>query len=149
MTEQGYNMNTPIDEGVEYKSRRRQRMAEIREARRTGGLGWVGGVLLIGLGIVTMLVNMDVIHSFENWWALFFLIPAAGTLSAAVGLYRRNDDPRTAIGPFIAGVFFLLMTAAFLFDFDFDWFWPLLLIAAGLLILFGAVFGRRESDSNQ
>jgi hypothetical protein len=40
---------------------------------------WIGGAVLIGLGIIFLLQNFMNI-SLANWWALFIMIPAIGAL---------------------------------------------------------------------
>jgi hypothetical protein len=137
---------------LEYRTRqswRTQRRAERRAARQSGVFGWIGSELFAGMGIVWLLVNIGVIRSLENWWALFILIPAAGALTAAVDLYHSHANQTAALGSFIAGLFFLSLTNTFLFGFDFEWFWPLFLIAAGILILLGPTFGRPEADGDR
>ncbi len=124
----------------EFTSRREERR-ERRADRQAGGLGWIAGLVLIAVGGFYLLQNAGILPNLTNlanWWALFLLLPAVGTLSAALGAYRRNGgnwSPEVT-GPFLAGLLFLGITAVFLFDLDFGWFVPLFLIAAGLFILF-------------
>jgi hypothetical protein len=92
---------------------------------------------------------MGILEPFANWWALFFLIPAAGALTAAVGLYRRHGNPAAALGPFLAGLFFLFLASAFMLGFEFELSWPLFLIAGGLLILLGPAILRRDGSCDQ
>lgn len=131
----------------EYTSRRQER-SERRAARRAdrqaGGLGWIGGLVLITVGVLFMLNNYGVIPTLTNWWALFLLLPGLGILSAALGAYRRNGGQWTmeVTGPFVGGVLFLGMTTVFLFELNYSWLWPLFLIAAGLLLLAGSFFQR-------
>jgi hypothetical protein len=127
---------------------RRQERIEQRAARRAdrqaGGLGWIGGLVLIAIGVLYLLHDYGVLPTLTNWWVLFLLLPGIGTLSAAIGAYRRNGGQWTmeVTGPFIGGLLFLGMTAVFLFDLDYGWLWPLFLIAAGLLLLAVPFFGR-------
>ena len=127
-----------------YNSRReerRERHAERRGDRQAGGLGWLAGLVLIAVGVFYLLQTAGILPSLTslaNWWALFLLLPAVGTLSAALGAYRHNGghwSPEVT-GPFLAGLLFLGITAVFLFDLNFGWFVPLFLIAAGLFLLF-------------
>ncbi len=120
-----------------YSSRQQER----REDRQAGGLGWIGGFVLIAVGVFFLLQTVGFLPNLTNlanWWALFLLLPAVGTLSAALGAYRRNGGHWTpeVTGPFLGGLLFLGIAAIFLFNLDFGWFVPLFLIAAGLFLLF-------------
>jgi hypothetical protein len=57
-----------------------------RTRRHSGG--WAGGAILIGLGLLLLLQNLGGLQ-FENWWALFILIPAIGGLGAAWSNYQE------------------------------------------------------------
>lgn len=128
-----------------YPSRRQARI-ERRSARRADRQAgaWLGGVLLIALGALFMLQNTGYVASFSNWWALFILLPAFGSFSAGWGAYQRNGGEwtREAVGPMLAGLLFLGLTAVFLFDLHYSWLWPLFLIAAGLLVLAAPMLSR-------
>jgi len=128
---------------------RMERRAELRSARHAGGLGWLAGLVLITIGVVYLLQNTGYLVPFTNWWALFLLLPAIGSLSAAYGLYRRDGSWAAAGGSLMGGVFFLFLTAVFLFGFDFGKFWPLLLIIGGLLVLATPLLSRREPTSQE
>ena len=134
-------------EPVGYTSRRQER-GERRAARQadrqSGGLGWLAGVVLIAIGVLYMLYDYGVLPTFANWWALLLLLPAVGTLSAALGAFRRNGGHWTpdVTGPFVAGLLFLGLTAVFLFELNFGWVAPLFLIAAWLFLLFSPVLAR-------
>lgn len=105
------------------QDRRAERNARIRQRRTdryAGGFGWIAGLVFIAIGAFYLLYETGILPNLDNWWALFFLLPAAATLSAAVGAYRREEGlwvPGVVI-PFIAGLFFLGLTAAFLFEND-------------------------------
>lgn len=124
-----------------------ERRAARRADRRAGGLGWIAGLVLIALGALFLLQDAGVLTQFTNWWALFLLLPAVGTLSAALGAFRRNGGQWTAdvTGPFLAGLLFLAITVAFLLNVTATWFWPVLLIATGVLLLAGGLRGRASS----
>lgn len=121
------------------REERRERRALRRGARDAGGWGWLGGALLIALGVLFLLQNAGYFTEFANWWALFLLLPAAGSFSTALGAYRRDGGEWTkqAIGPLLAGLLFLALMVAFLFSLDLSLFGPVLLIGAGLLFMFG------------
>ncbi|HEY8808364.1 MAG TPA: hypothetical protein VIN70_12365 [Candidatus Limnocylindria bacterium] len=100
---------------------------------------WLPGLILILLGGIFLAQNYFG-STLRNWWALFILIPALSTLATAYALWR-DGHPDWATGPFIAGLGFLLLTAAFLLDLPIGQLWPLFLITAGVGLLFGR--GRR------
>lgn len=128
------------DSQESYRSRRPARI-ERRSARRADRRagGWVWGVLLIALGALFMLQNAGYLTSLSNWWALFILLPAFGSFSAGWGAYQRNGGKwtREASGPMLAGLLLLGLTAVFFFGLNLSLFGPLLLIGAGLLLLYG------------
>lgn len=106
------------------------------ERRRRGGGGLWAGVVLIFMGAVFMLQQMGYVGRGFNWWAIFILIPALGTLSGAWTLYRRNErfdaGVRSSLG---SGLVILTVALMFLLDFDWGVWWPLMLIAPGLALL--------------
>lgn len=117
---------------------RRERREERRAARQAGGVGWFAGLILIAIGIVYLLYDAGYVPVLTNWWALFMLLPGVGVLSAAIGEYRKNGGHLTAevLGLFAGSLLFFGITAVFLFNLNFGWLMPLVLIAAGLFLLF-------------
>lgn len=113
-----------------------------RDERRAGRQGgaWIWGVFLILLGIGFLLDNMG-IYKFENWWALFILIPAAGAFQSAFGSYRSAGNRLTAEarGQMIGGFILSIVAFIFLFGFQFGTLWPVLLVIAGLGLLINAL----------
>jgi len=105
---------------------------------------WIAGGVLILLGIVLVARNVAGLE-LGNWWALFILIPAIGSLTTAFRMYERNDRHFTSAsrGPLIGGLVLLAVTAVFLFHLDWGRIWPLLLILVGLGVLLTA-FERRS-----
>jgi hypothetical protein len=94
---------------------------------------WIAGGVLILIGVIFIIRNVS---GFElnNWWALFILIPALGSLGTAWQMFERNGRRFTAAsrGPLIGGLILLAVAAAFLFDLDWGRIWPMFLILAGL-----------------
>lgn len=116
---------------------RLERRANRRAARYGSSSGWVVGLILIALGAVFMMQNAGIFPHFNNWWALFLLIPAIGTFAAAWSAYQRDGRQWTAaaITPLIGSLLFLCLTGMLLFEISLGIFWPLLLIVGGLLVL--------------
>ena len=140
------NSNVQPVQPTDYFDTREERRAQRREwreerrANRRGTGAWIGGAVLIALGLIFLLQNtgLFVLH---NWWALFILIPAIGSFGATYTMYRNNSNRLTypARGSLIAGVVFTLIAAAFLFDVNFGLFWPGLLILVGIGLLLNFV----------
>jgi hypothetical protein len=128
-----------MDESKDRYASRRQRRTARRAARAAGGWNWIGGALLVGLGLLLLLQNAGYFTDFANWWALFILLPASGSFSAALRVYRNNGGEwtREALAPAAAGVIFTALALVFLFGLDLNLFGPVLLIAGGLLLIVG------------
>lgn len=138
---------TPTPEFQDWRSMRRAdryaRRTErhaAREIRRSqyGSLGWgswIGGAILILLGLIFLLQTMGIV-SLQNWWALFLLIPAAACFVGAWGIY-------TAMGSFtwparssaIVGLIFTGLAISLLLGIGGTVILPLVLIGIGVSIL--------------
>ena len=100
------------------------------------------GLILIAIGTYFLLLNFTDFR-LDNWWALFILIPAFGSLGKARDEYRAaghmNKAARGALGgALITG----LVAAAFLFNLDWGLIWPLFLI----IVAVGALLGTWQDD---
>lgn len=103
--------------------------------------GWIGGAILIALGILLLLQNLTG-FSLNNWWALFILIPAAGAFGRAWQGYQHAGGRLSAEAsrPLVGGIVLLLVTAIFLFGWSWTIFGPALLILLGVSLLFTSAF---------
>lgn len=120
----------------------RRRERELRRQRRASRRsdGWIGGAILILLGVIFLLQNAGLL-AFHNWWALFILVPAFGAFANAWTRYRDYGRVNAGVrGSVLTGLLLTLVTAAFLFDFESALFWPALLILAGAGILINAMW---------
>ena len=97
---------------------------------------WVVGGVLILVGIVFIVRNVTGLE-LHNWWALFILIPALGSLATAWQMFQKNGRHFTAAsrGPLIGGVVLMAIAAIFLFSLDWAIAWPFLLILGGVALL--------------
>jgi hypothetical protein len=126
----------------DYRDWREQRRAERwarREARwqRRAGrhYGWIGGAILILLGVAFLLQSLG-LPFLANWWALFILIPAFWAFVAAWESYQNNGRlTRGGAGSLAGGVLLTILALAFLLNLNIGLFLPVLLIVAGLVLL--------------
>ncbi len=112
-----------------------------RRARRTeGGPAWLGGALLIALGLIFMAQNLGAL-TFRNWWALFIFIPAVASFGAAWDRYRDAGGQFTSdvLSSLVGGLIFSFVAIVLLFDINLgiNWvmLWPVLLILGGAAML--------------
>jgi hypothetical protein len=107
---------------------------------RQRGPHWGAGIALIVLGLVFLLSNVTGFH-LDNWWALFILIPAAGSFSEAWRNYQRHGRfTRSSRNSLLWGIIISLVAFTFLLDLDWGLIWPVFLIIGGLGALMGAWF---------
>jgi hypothetical protein len=117
-------------------SGRAARRAARAQRRAESGPAWLGGALLIALGLIFLAQNMGAL-SFTNWWALFIFIPAVASFGAAWNRYRDAGDRMTSdvLSSLVGGLIFSFVAVVLLFDISLgiNWalLWPLLLILGG------------------
>jgi hypothetical protein len=122
-----------------WRDERHARRAERRAARGSNSTPWIGGIILIALGVIFLLQNVRGFY-LNNWWALFILIPALGSFADAWNAYRQQGRvSRRARGAFISGCVFSLVTATFLFNWRWDVVLPVLLIVWGVSLLLNSL----------
>jgi len=101
-----------------------------------GGSTWVGGTVLILIGVVFLVRNITGVY-WANWWAVFILVPAVVSLTSAWRAYQKHDrhSVKEARGSLFGGL--AMLTVALIFFFDLDWgrIWPIFIIIAGLAAL--------------
>jgi len=117
---------------------------ETNRPERWGGSAWIAGVVLIVIGVVVLVQNLNLMgpnFRFNNPWALFILIPALGSLFQVWRDYQENGRlTYRSRGPLVGGLVLLFVTAVFLLNLDWGKVWPVFLILAGLGALLGAFF---------
>jgi hypothetical protein len=121
---------------------REARRQQMRAWRSSGPFGWIGGAVLIFIGLVFLMQNLTG-YFFENWWALFIMIPALSAFASA--LHNFQTDHRLNAygrGSLIIGVLLSLITIMFLFNLTFVYLGPVILILAGVAILVSALLPR-------
>lgn len=140
----------PLDEGqpepLSRREARRQRRAE-RLADPSRGGTWITGLILILLGAMFLMRTMGTFDlPFQNWWALFILIPAIGAFDTAWRTYRHADNQLTAParGSLLVGLVLTFVAVTFLFGLDWSYFGPILIILTGLGILLTYLTGAND-----
>jgi hypothetical protein len=120
----------------EQRRAERQARREARWQRRAGrSYAWIGGVILILLGVIFLLQNMG-IPFLANWWALFILIPAFWAFVAAWDSYQDNGRlTRGGAGSLAGGTLLTILALVFLLNLNVGLFWPVLLIVGGVVLL--------------
>jgi hypothetical protein len=133
---QNSGSNPPLSRHEERQMRRTAR----REGRYQSGGAWVGGAILIALGVIFLLQNFGGLY-LQNWWALFILIPAVGAFGNAWRAYQSADGHLNvqARGSLIGGLVLSMITAIFLFNLNWGLLGPVILILAGIGVLLNAV----------
>lgn len=103
----------------------------------------VGGLVLIWLG-TTFFLEQNGLLSSEIWWAYFLAgVGAILVLQGAV-IYSRGH---IGLGPVIGGVVLIFIGLGTIAAFNFNFvnkFWPLLLVAIGILVIIGGFTARRR-----
>jgi len=123
-----------------YPDWREQRRAEREAHRQQHGhfrSSWPAGVVLVLLGVIFLLENMG-FRFFENWWALFLLIPAFWSFASVWDHFQEQGRlTRGSVFSLVVGAVLTLLCAAFLLNLNqlLYQFWPVLLIIVGLAML--------------
>lgn len=110
---------------------------------RSGQLWFALALILVG--VLFLLRNYAGLQ-IDNWWALFFLIPAVGSLWGAYWVWRTTGLGYAVAGPLITGLVFLTIAAIFLLQLEWGKIWPIFLVLAGLGALLPTLFGRKRRE---
>lgn len=108
---------------------------------RSGQL-WFAATLIL-VGSIFLLRNYAGLE-IGNWWALFILLPASGSLAAAWTAWRSRMHPAAVTGPLLAGLAMLTVAAIFLLDLQWGQIWPIFLILGGIGALLPSLLSRRD-----
>ena len=132
------NDNSPQSNFSTHRAERRQRIEE-RRAMRAGG-EWSGGALLLLIGLLLLGRNLN-FTAFDNWWALFIMLPAIGSFSTAWGMYQAAGGRFTmrARSAILVGLVLTAVTVMFLFNLNWTILGPALLILAGVGLLINVI----------
>jgi len=105
--------------------------------------GMTGGLILILLGVLFLLATMDIIL-WGEWWP-YFLIGLGAILIIEVIIRSTSPSYRQDItGKLIGGVVLIVIGCAFVFGMS-NW-WPLILIAVGVVLLFSSLWKAKKPE---
>jgi hypothetical protein len=99
---------------------------------------WIIGAVITVLGTVLLMQNTGTLpQNLGNWWALFLMIPAIAGLGEAVSeLQTSGSLSKKGRAGLIFGVVLTMITATFIFNLNEKIYGPIILMCAGLGILF-------------
>lgn len=101
--------------------------------------GVTGGLILILLGVLFLLTTLDRI-SWGDWWAYFILGLGCILILEALIRMASTGDLQPVTGKLIGGSVLAIIGAAYVFGMV-TW-WPMVLIAVGLVIIFTSLARR-------
>ena len=143
------------DEISRLKDEEREKVVEVSKEDLNGGAAelasqpassmaspknWVGGVILIAIGLIFLFTNLSGFH-LNNWWALFILIPAISNFASAWDNYRKNGRlTKSGRGSITGGLILSLIAFTFIFEWSWGIIWPVFLIIGGIGALLGGWF---------
>ncbi len=105
---------------------------------RVSGIAW-GGIALIGIGVVFLLREMNLLPFEFNWWALFILLPALAIYYRAWQMYRATERVDRRLRTMLVGATAMFIVALiFLLDLSWGIVWPIFIILAGVMALANA-----------
>jgi hypothetical protein len=117
-----------------------------RGNRSSGSVGFAVVLILLGLLFLAQQIGD---FSFENWWALFILIPTLSAFGAAARIWQGRGRFTFAVwSTFYGGLFPLLVAVMFLFNLDWGDYWPLFIILGGFGMFVGGFPFKRPGDEN-
>jgi len=97
--------------------------------------GMMSGLIMIAIGIIFLVAQYTNFH-FNNWWALFILIPVFAAWGRAFSIFRESGEITEEATQAVTGSLFPLFVALiFLFNMDWGRVWPVFIILAGLSAL--------------
>ena len=139
------NEQSPVPEPLSHREARRQQRRQ-RLADPSRGGAWIVGIILIVLGGMFLVNTTGVIAiPLTNWWALFILLPAIGSLSAAWRTYQEEGRlAGPARGALLVGLCLAFITFMFLFEINWTYVGPILVILVGIAIILNYVIGSQD-----
>jgi len=117
-------------------------------SRWNDNLLW-GGLLLLA-GVLILLRNLDIISiGLHNWWAVFILVPAVGSLLNGITALRRAGRWTPKVGGSLLGAAVLTLVAlTLLLGWRWGRIWPLFLVAGGISALMNGLEEQRATGDD-
>ncbi len=113
----------------DWREQRRRERHERRAARHAGWGGfagpWLGGLVLVVLGVALLLQNVGY-QLPERWWALLLLLPAVVVRVTAIRACRSAGSTPDTIAAGAGGAIVTRLAQALFFGVNWGIFWPLL-----------------------
>jgi len=112
--------------------------------RSSDSIGFAIVLILLGFLFLAQQIGD---FSFDNWWALFILIPVLSAFGAAARIWQGRGRFTFAVwSTFYGGLFPLLVAVMFLFNLDWGDFWPLFIVLGGFGMFVGGFPFNRPGD---
>lgn len=113
-----------------------------QQTRRSGqgaeSWGWVGGLVLILIGLAVLFGNFGIVWG--NWWSLiFYLFAVVNFVNAARSWQRTGVFGKQSSGSLTGGLVLTAIGSIFFFELSWIAWWPLILVSVGVGIVLGAV----------
>lgn len=120
---------------------------EPKRHKHKGSAWWA--LILILVGVIFLVQNLNIASFTFHWWALFIFLPVIGSLSSAWDGLREDGRFTTRVSGSL-GSAILVGTVGTLLLFGMDWsrWWPLVLMAGGCSMLLTGI-GKLERLNNQ
>jgi drug/metabolite transporter (DMT)-like permease len=111
--------------------------------RRGPGWAWVGGAVLIVIGVIFLLQQNFGLNMNWPWWALFIYLAAAANFANMWRYYKADGHfGKKATGALVGGLLLTDIASIFIFGgSSFDKWWPTILISIGAGIVIGGLLG--------
>ncbi len=110
---------------------------------RSSGAWW--GLVLIFVGAILIAQRLGYVGEQFNWWAIFILIPAIGSLSTAFFAFQKSGRFNAAVrGSLGGGLVVLTVALMFMFGLDWTYWWPLMVIVPGFSMFLNGLHGPQE-----
>ncbi len=142
MPEERYRYEKDEKEEKEEKGRHEKGGGGMEEKWRRDPLsGIFFGLLVIGFGVILLLAARDYID-WSDWWAYMFIVVGCVFLIEALLRSVMPAYRRPIFGRLLAGLILVAIGASNIYGIG-TW-WPLIIIAAGVVIILSVFFRHRR-----
>jgi hypothetical protein len=115
-------------------------IVEEKKHKRRSPMFWP--LILIFVGVILFIQNLNIANLRFNWWAVFIFIPVVGSLTGAWAAYRKSGKVNAVVRSSL-GSALVVATVAVMLLFDMNWsrWWPLMVIAPGVSLFLSGFSG--------